>query len=127
MAKADMTILVVEDEKLQSWSLAKSLAKWGYEVIPVYTGGDAVAQIEKKQYDVILLDYQLPDLDGLEVARRVRQVRPGAFIILVTAFQLSELPVQTGLIDAYFNKPVDLQQLHQALKKTPKYREAATS
>ena len=43
MAKSDMTVLVVEDEKLQSWSLAKSLAKWGYEVIPVYTGSDAVS------------------------------------------------------------------------------------
>ena len=125
MAKADMTVLVVEDEKLQSWSLAKSLAKWGYEVIPVYTGMDAVSQVEKSGYDVILLDYQLPDLDGLEVARRVRQMQPGAVIFLVTAFQLSELPAHAGLIDVYFNKPLDLQQLHQALKKTPKYRGVA--
>jgi CheY-like chemotaxis protein len=124
MAKSDMTVLVVEDEKLQSWSLAKSLAKWGYEVSPAYTGSEAVSQVEKAGYDIILLDYQLPDLDGLEVARRVRQIQPGAIIFLVTAFQLSELPVHTGLIDAYFNKPLDLQQLHQALKKTPKYRGA---
>jgi DNA-binding response OmpR family regulator len=125
MAKANMTVLVVEDEKLQSWSLAKSLSKWGFQVSPVYTGNEAVLQVEKSSFDIILLDYQLPDLDGLEVARRVRKIQPGAVIFLVTAFQLCELPVHTGLIDAYFNKPLDLQQLHQALKKTPKCREAA--
>lgn len=125
MAKSAITVLVVEDEKLQSWSLAKSLVKWGFAVRPAYTGIDAVAQIERAGYDIIILDYQLPDLDGLEVARRVRQIQPGAVIFLVTAFQLSELPGHGGLIDAYFNKPLDLQQLHQALRAVPKYHEAA--
>ncbi len=124
MVKRKMTVLVVEDEKLQSWSMANSLAKWGYAVCPAYTGHDALRQVEKADYDVVLLDYQLPDLDGLQVARKVREVQPGAVIFLVTAFQLSELPSHIGLIDAYFNKPVDLQQLHQALKKTPEGREA---
>ncbi len=123
-AKLNRTVLVVEDEKLQSWSLAKSLAKWGYAVCPAYTGNEAVFQVESSDYDIVLLDYQLPDVDGLEVARKVRQIQPDAVIFLVTAFQLSELPTHTGLIDAYFNKPVDLQQLHQALKKSSKSREA---
>ena len=127
MGMMDLSALVVEDEKLQSWSLAKSLAKWGFAVRPVYTGNEAVAQAEKSRYDVVLLDYQLPDIDGLEVARRVRQIQPNAVIFLVTAFQLSELPCSTGLIDAYFNKPMDMQQLHQALKQLPKWQEAAQS
>lgn len=127
MGMLDLSALVVEDEKLQSWSLAKSLAKWGFDVQPVYTGNEAVAQVEKSRYDVVLLDYQLPDIDGLEVARRVRQAQPGAVIFLVTAFQLSELPVSTGLIDAYFNKPMDMTQLHQALKQLPKWQKAAQS
>ncbi len=127
MAKSNLTALVVEDEKLQSWSLAKSLAKWGFVVRPVYTGRDAVAQIEKSGYDIILLDYQLPDVDGLEVARKVRQIHPEAVIFLVTAFQLSELPAHIGLIDAYFNKPLDLQQLREALDQIPKWHKAAKS
>jgi CheY-like chemotaxis protein len=116
-AEEDAMVLVVEDEKLQSWSLAESLTKWGFEVRSAFTGNDALALIERSAYDVILLDYQLPDLDGLQVARRVRQIRPGTLIFLVSAFQLNELPVHSGLIDAYFNKPLDLQQLHQALAK----------
>jgi DNA-binding response OmpR family regulator len=122
MAKLEMNVLVVEDEKLLNWSLAKSLDKWGFDVHPVFTGSDAVRQLENRGYDVVLLDYQLPDLDGIAIARRIRQMQPHAVIFLVTAFQLSELPIDAGLIDAYFNKPLDLQQLHQALDKIPKWQ-----
>ncbi len=117
MAKPHVSVLVVEDEKLLNWSLAESLSKWGFDVRPVFTGTEAVAQIENSYFDAILLDYHLPDVDGLAIARRVRAVQPNAVIFLVTAFQLNELTVDSGLIDAYFNKPLDLQQLHKALKK----------
>jgi CheY-like chemotaxis protein len=120
MRKTDMSVLVVEDEKLLNWSLASSLSKWGFEVQPVFSGNEAMAQIEKSGFDVILLDYQLPDLDGLAVARCAREKQPAAVIFLLTAFQLNELPIDVGLIDDYFNKPLDLQQLHQALQRVPK-------
>jgi CheY-like chemotaxis protein len=101
---ADTSILVVEDQKLLNWSLAKSLAKWGFDVHPVFTGSDAIAQIEKSGFDVILLDYQLPDMDGLQLARCIRKAQPNAVIFLVTAFQLNELDVDAGLIDASTNR-----------------------
>jgi DNA-binding response OmpR family regulator len=121
MTKTDLTILVVEDEKLMNWSLAKSISNWGFDVRPVFTGNEAMAQLEKSGFDVILLDYQLPDFDGLQVARCIRKAQPNAVIFLVTAFQLSELAVEAGLIDAYFNKPLDFQQLHQALINVPRW------
>ena len=103
MRREEMNVLVVEDEKLFNWSLASSLSKWGFEVQPVFSGNEALAQIEKAGFDVVLLDYRLPDLDGLAIARTIRQKQPDAVIFLLTAFQLSELPVGTGLIDSYFN------------------------
>ena len=120
-AKREMRILVVEDEKLLNWSLEKSLGKWGFKVLPVFSGNEALTQLEKSGFDVILLDYQLPDVDGLQVARCVRRAQPKALIFLVTAFQLNELAVEAGLIDAYFNKPLDFQQLHQALVNIPQW------
>ncbi len=122
MDRGEMNVLVVEDEKLLNWSLASSLSKWGFEVQPVFTGNDALSQIEKSGFDIVLLDYRLPDLDGLAIARLVRKRQPDAVIFLLTAFQLNELPLDAGLIDSYFNKPLDLQQLHRALKKIPKLR-----
>lgn len=120
--REDLNVLVVEDEKLLNWSLASSLSKWGFDVQPVFTGSEALAQIENSGFDVVLLDYRLPDLDGLVVARTVREKQPDAVIFLLTAFQLNELPVDAGLIDSYFNKPLDLQQLHQALEEIPRLR-----
>jgi DNA-binding response OmpR family regulator len=122
MEREDMNVLVVEDEKLLNWSLASSLSKWGFEVKPVFSGTEALAQIEKSGFDVVLLDYRLPDLDGLAIARMVRKRQPDAVIFLLTAFQLNELPVDAGLIDSYFNKPLDLQQLHQAIEEIPRLR-----
>ena len=124
MAGEDMNALVVEDEKLLNWSLSSSLSKWGFEVQQVFTGNEALAQIEKSGFDVVLLDYRLPDLDGLEIARLVRKRHPDSVIFLLTAFQLNELSVDSGLIDSYFNKPLDLQQLHLALRNVPRLRKS---
>lgn len=123
MRNAEKSVLVVEDEKLLNWSLASALSKWGFNVRPVFTGGDAVAQLDNSAFDIIMLDYRLPDVDGIALARMVRQKQPNAVIFLVTAFQLNELALEAGLIDVYFNKPLDLQQLHQALIMTPACKE----
>jgi DNA-binding response OmpR family regulator len=122
MTREEKNALVVEDDKLLNWSLTSSLSKWGFAVHSVFSGGDAIVQIENSGFEVILLDYRLPDLDGLEIARLVREKQPSAAIFLLTAFQLNELPANAGLIDSYFNKPLDLPQLHLALKKIPMHR-----
>ena len=109
-------VLVVEDEKLVNWSLVTSLTKWGFAAHPVFTGCDAVKEFQKCGFDVVLLDYQLPDLDGLAVARQIRRLQPDAIIVLLTSFQLNELPLDRGLIDYYFNKPLDLGQLRTDLR-----------
>jgi DNA-binding response OmpR family regulator len=122
MTREEKNVLVVEDDRLLNWSLTSSLSKWGFAVHPVFTGSDALAQVEKSGFDIILLDYRLPDLDGLEIAKLIREKHADAVIFLLTAFRLNELPANIGMIDRYFNKPLDLQQLHLALKKIPIFR-----
>ncbi|MBM3791123.1 MAG: response regulator [Acidobacteria bacterium] len=113
------SVLIVEDQKLLNWSLVRALSKWGYQVSPVASGQDAVFELERSAFDVVLLDYRLPDVDGLQIARRARKLHPESVIVLLTAFQLSELAVDPGLIDAYFNKPLDLEELHRTLESIP--------
>jgi DNA-binding response OmpR family regulator len=122
MRNEGISVLVVEDEKLVNWSLSSSLSKWGFEVQPAFNGEEALDRIEKSGFDIVLLDYRLPDRDGLEIARTIRRRHPDVVIFLVTAFQLNELSVDTGLIDSYFNKPLDLNELHQALEGVPRSR-----
>jgi DNA-binding response OmpR family regulator len=117
MATKPTRVLVVEDEKLVNWSLVTSLTKWGFSVRPVFTGCDAVKELQECGFDVVLLDYQLPDLDGLAVARQIRHIQPDAVIVLLTSLQLSELPSDRSPINYYFNKPLDLGQLHRDLKQ----------
>jgi DNA-binding response OmpR family regulator len=117
MAMKQTRVLLVEDEKLLSWSLVTSLTKQGFAVHPVFTGYDAVKELQKCGFDVVLLDYQLPDLDGLAVARQIRHLQPDAVIVLLTTLQLSELPPDRGPINYYFNKPLDLGQLHRDLNR----------
>ena len=111
-----MNALVVEDEKLMNWSLTRSLDKWGFNTRSVYSAQEALEALQSIHFDVVLLDYQLPDQNGLEVARTVRAKLPSAQIYVITAFQLSELPLGGGLVDGYFNKPVDFRMLHAALE-----------
>ena len=127
MERDVISVLVVEDEKLLNWSLVSSLSKWGFAAEPVFTGSDAGAQIERARFDVVLLDYRLPDVDGFAVARLIRKRQPDTVIFLLTSFELNELSPDAGLIDAYFNKPLDLQQLHRALTDIPKKHRTSRS
>jgi DNA-binding response OmpR family regulator len=85
--------------------------KWGFDVQPAFTGIEALDSIAKSGLDIVLLDYRLPDPEGLEAAKLIRKKQPGALIFLLTAFRFNELPMDAGLIDGYFNKPLDLDRL----------------
>ena len=120
------TVLVVEDDKLVNWSLVRSLTTWGFAVCPVFTGRDAVKELDNRGFDIVLLDYQLPDMDGLSVAHQVRHLRPAAVIVLLTSFQLSELPKHQDLINYHFTKPLDLGRLRRELARISNKQEPGT-
>ena len=115
MMETKSRILLVEDEGLINWSLARSLSKWGFEVQRVSRGADALEFVQEIAYDTVLLDYRLPDLDGLVVARHIRTKQPSVRILLLTATPLGELEIEEGLLDACFQKPVTLEELRQML------------
>jgi DNA-binding response OmpR family regulator len=116
MERAATRVLVVEDDRLTNWSLVSSLSNWGFEVQSVFNGKDAIREIQKTRFDIALLDYQLPDLDGLSIARVIRETQSHAAILLITGYQLNELPENSNLFDIYFSKPLNMKQLHSALQ-----------
>jgi len=108
-----MKILVVEDnEKLASF-LTRALAEEGYTVDRVVDGATAVQQAQVIAYDLILLDWMLPKLDGLSVCRTLRAGGSAAPILLLTA--RSETAEKVLGLDAgaddYLTKPFDLSEL----------------
>jgi DNA-binding response OmpR family regulator len=105
-------ILIVEDDQRLSKLLLQELSFEGHEVIAVHTGTDALLQAEDGNFDLIVLDLNLPDIDGTEVAERL-QNRVEASIIMLTARADVESKVKglyAGASD-YMTKPFSLQEL----------------
>jgi DNA-binding response OmpR family regulator len=108
------SVLVVEDDASIAAQLVKGLTRGGYRVEHVLTGQDA---LQRAQSDVVLLDLELPDLDGVQVCRKLRE-RSGAAIIVVTAH--GEEPDRVMALDAgaddYLVKPFGLAELQARIR-----------
>ena len=122
------TILVVDDEQLIRRSIATRLSVAGYNVLEAENGQAALKQAAAG-VDLAVLDYRLPDLDGLSVLKELRQLDPDVLVILLTAYSSVETAVDAMKLGAYhfMNKPFDLEALaaliDQALETTRLRRE----
>ncbi len=112
------TILVVDDEQLIRWSLAERLAQEGYSVVEAGTAKEALAAVGP-HVDLVLLDYRLPDSDGLRVLRQIKQTDADMPVILLTAFSSIETAVEAMKQGAYHyaNKPFNLDELVLVVQK----------
>jgi two-component system response regulator AtoC len=112
------TILVVDDEPLIRWALAERLRTDGYEVVEAATGHEAIARIADG-VDLVLLDYQLPDLDGVGVLKRFKERDPDVVVILLTAYASIETAVEAMKAGAYdvAHKPFDLDDISLSVAK----------
>ncbi len=106
------TVLLVDDEDLIRWSLRERLKKDGYEILEAETGHAALEQL-KQGVDLVLLDYRLPDIDGLSVLREIKRIDPDILVILLTSFVNVETAVEAMRLGAFHfaNKPFNLDEI----------------
>ncbi|MEY4093933.1 MAG: Transcriptional regulatory protein ZraR [Acidobacteriota bacterium] len=122
------TVLVVDDEPLIRWSLVNRLREEGYRTVEAGTAGDAVAQ-HRDGVDLVLLDYALPDANGLAVLKQVKETDPDTLVIMLTANTEVGIAVEAMKSGAfhYANKPFDLDEVvllvEKALETTQLRRE----
>jgi len=115
-------ILVAEDNLINQKLIQSVLHKLGYTADMAINGIEALAMMENRQYDVILMDVQMPGMDGLEATARIRErtfAYPQPFIIALTANALAddrEICVNAGM-DEYMAKPMKITELTDNLKK----------
>jgi len=115
---APATILVVDDEQLIRWTLRERLTASGYDVIEAATGAEAVAAFGDA-VDLVLLDFKLPDTDGLAVLRQLKEQQPTVPVILLTAFasiQTAVEAIKQGAYD-YAKKPFEFEALLLSIGK----------
>jgi len=112
-------ILLVEDNLANQAVILRMQNKLGYRADVVANGHEVMEALQRQQYDLILMDVQMPDMDGLEATRKIRQLWPldGPYIIAITAHALEgdrERCFDSGMND-YIAKPVRLEELKFAL------------
>ena len=118
---AERSILLVEDNPVNQKMALLMLKKLGYRADKASNGREALAALEAKSYDLILMDVQMPEMDGLEATREIRRRWPSSSpkIVALTAHAIAgdrEKCLQAGM-DAYLCKPIDLDDLKAAVGK----------
>lgn len=119
MPLRSMRVLLVDDNRDAADSLAMLLEIGGHEVAASYSAGDALQRAAQFRPQVVLLDIGLPDLDGYEVARRMRGMPElgGARLIALTGYgdEADRRRASEAGFDQHLVKPVDLDDLEKAL------------
>lgn len=113
-----LTVLVAEDDLLSRMVLERSVVQWGYHAVSAVDGEAACAALQSRQFDICLMDWNLPKMSGLEVCRwlRTRNV-PQPYVVLITTNDQPE-HTQAGYeagADDYITKPCDMKYLRRRL------------
>jgi DNA-binding response OmpR family regulator len=116
-ASQAQTVLIVEDEASIASFVSLYLKKAGYGVKAVASGGDALAQVEAEQPALIVLDLMLPDMDGIDVCRRIRQRRDIPILMLTARDEDIDkiIGLEVGA-DDYMTKPFNPRELVARVK-----------
>lgn len=112
-------IMVIDDEKIVCDMAKLSLEQEGYIVETFLSAGPALKRLEEERFDVVITDYKMKDIDGLEVLRRVKRLYPETEVIIITAFANLDAAIEALRGDAFdfFPKPVKIKDLKESIKR----------
>ncbi len=112
-------ILIVDDEKNIRLTLSQALETLGAEIDTAANGEEALAKLKGREFGLILLDIRMPGMDGMEVLRLVREIRPDIRIIMITAYGTIESAVEAlklGAVD-FLQKPFDPEEIRELVSR----------
>lgn len=106
-------ILIVDDEHLILYSLSTSLKADGYAVTAVENGTSALNELSASDFDICILDVNLPDINGLDIMKVVRERSPRTGIVIITATDLTDRQIDSIRANGgrLLPKPFDLDQV----------------
>jgi CheY-like chemotaxis protein len=112
-------VLVVDDESIVARSIKRLLDHDGHDVQTADSGATALAILEHEAFDLIITDYTMPDMNGVELAALIKERRPALMVVMVTAFadEFGNYGKASAGVDLVVNKPFSLQELRDAVAK----------
>ena len=120
-SKQASKLLIVDDEKDMVWLFSNIFKENGYEVFGCYDGSNALKRVRKIKPGVVLLDYNLPDMNGLQLLKKLHLVGRDHIKGIIMASGTSDPEVKKEAIKSgvfgYLSKPVDLERLLKMVKE----------
>jgi putative two-component system response regulator len=112
-------ILIVDDEELICRLLAQRLTSEGYSCVTANNGREALSHFYKNTFSLIISDIKMPEMDGIELLKRVKSLNPNMMVIMVTAYPEIDMAVEAMRMGAYdfIIKPADLDLILLSVKK----------
>ena len=114
------SILIVDDNITLRRSLELSLAEEGYEVSTAGTGREGLTKVENGLAELVFLDLKLPDISGIEVLRRIKEIDKDIVVVVITAYGKVESAVKAIKLGAYdyINKPFEIDEINIIIEKS---------
>ena len=123
------SILVVDDEENAREGLSKILSKEGYRVETASNGKEAIDNLKRQRYDLVITDMRMPLMDGFEVLREIKKMDENIGVIMITAYGEVESYLEAMNMGAfeYINKPVRVNELKRVIAKVLEARQKKAS
>jgi len=113
------SILIVDDNISLSKTMSFILGRKGYTVITTSNGLEAIEVVKERSFDFILMDIKMPLMNGVEVYKKIKKIRPEAIVMMMTAYTLEDLIKEALEEGAYgiIYKPLDIEEVIALIEK----------
>lgn len=115
-----LTILIVDDHESMRQTLKDILEDEGYQLFTARSGQEAIDLCQEQSFDVILMDVRMPDLNGVETFRRIKNFAEGTRVIMMSAYSVAELKraaLKEGVV-AFLQKPLDVDKVLKLIQQS---------
>lgn len=112
-------IMVIDDENIVGKMIHAVLEKDGYIVETFLNAGPALKRLKEEKFDVVITDFKMKGIDGMEVLRRVKAESPDIKVIMITAFASLDAAIEAlrEKVDDFFTKPIKIKDLEACIAK----------
>lgn len=127
MPEECLEVLIVDDEPDVCWALEHLLRRSGFLARVAQVGQEAISLVSRGHFRVVLLDAKLPDVDGLEIALRIRQIDRQVPIVLISGYYYKDDPTMqqaraSGLVQAFIGKPFQHEEVVEMVRRASSFR-----